>query len=72
MKLFTWVNNHHYFDWCALMERIWRARIAKNPKSARAERSLSEFHRQYPDHVVNLAQWRINRERRRASVGRVA
>lgn len=72
MKFFTWVNNHHYFDWCSLMERIWRARVAKNPKTARAERSLAQFHAQHPEHVVNLAQWRINRARRRAAIGRVA
>jgi hypothetical protein len=67
MKLFSWVNNHHFFDWCALMERTWRARVARNPKTAKAERSLAEFHRRYPDNTVNLAQWRLNRARRRAA-----
>lgn len=61
------INNHHYFDWCALFERTWRARVAKNPKTAKAERSLAEFHKQNPGHVVNLAQWRLNRARRRAA-----
>jgi hypothetical protein len=67
MRLFGWVDNHHYFDFCTLMERVWRARVAKNPKTARAERSLAEFHRQYPEHVVNLAQWRLQRARRVAT-----
>jgi hypothetical protein len=61
------INNHHYFDWCALIENIWRSRVAKNPKTAKANKSVAEFHRLNPDHVVNLAQWRINRARRQAA-----
>lgn len=56
----------HYFEWCRLLEKQWRARVARNPKSAKAERSLAEFHRQNPEHVINLAQWRIQRARRKA------
>lgn len=55
---------HHYFDWCLAIEKAWRARVRINPKTAKAERSLAAFHARYPDHAVNLAQWRINRARR--------
>jgi hypothetical protein len=55
----------HYFEWCRLVEKQWRARIRTNPKTAKAERSLAEFHASYPAHVVNLAQWRLNNARRR-------
>jgi hypothetical protein len=54
----------HYFEWCRLIEKQWRARVRVNPKTAKAERSLAKFHASYPSHVVNLAQWRIERARR--------
>lgn len=57
------IDNHHFFDWAKLIERIWRARIAKNPKTQRAEESLRKFHAQEP---INLAKRRIERARRRA------
>jgi hypothetical protein len=60
------IDNQHFFDWCQLFEGIWRARVKANPKTAQAERSLAKFHAQQPDHV-NLAQWRLNRARRRAA-----
>lgn len=58
-------NLAHYFEWCSLLEKQWRVRVRINPKTAKAERSLAVFHAKYPSHVVSLAQWRINRARRR-------
>jgi hypothetical protein len=61
----------HYADWahyeesCSLVEKIWRARVARSPKAKRAEKSLAKFHTQ--SNVVNLAKLRIARERRRAA-----
>lgn len=55
------VDNHHFFNWCTLIERMWRARVAKNPKTKRAEESLQRFHAQQPEKVVNLAKLRIAR-----------
>jgi hypothetical protein len=60
------VDNHHYFNWCALLERLWRSRVAKNPKTQRAEESLAKFHAQHPDNVVSLAKLRIARGLRTA------
>lgn len=67
MKLINWLDNHHYFDWCKLLDGAWRARIAMSPKGKRAEESVAKFHAQNPGAVVNLAQWRLNRARRRAA-----
>lgn len=48
-------------------EKLWRARVRKNPKEARAQRSLAEFHAAHPDHVVSLAEYR----RRRANLAQM-
>lgn len=61
------IDNHHFFDFCKLLDGVWRARIAMSPKGKRAEESLAKFHAQNPAPVVNLAQWRMNRARRRAA-----
>lgn len=61
------IDNHHFFDWCKLLDGAWRARIAMSPKGKRAEESLARFHAQNPGPVVNLAQRRLNRARRRAA-----
>jgi hypothetical protein len=50
------------FRFDALIERIWRARVRKNPKEAKAQRSLAAFHKKYPT-VISLAEYRRNRER---------
>lgn len=61
------INNHHFFDWCKLLDGVWRARIAMNPKGKRAEESLAKFHARNPGPVVNLAAWRLRRARRQAA-----
>jgi hypothetical protein len=55
------VDNHHFFNWCSLIEKMWRTRVAKNPKTQRAEESLAKFHAKYPSNVVNLTTLRIAR-----------
>lgn len=65
--MMRFIDNHHFFDWCKLLDGAWRARIAMSPKGKRAEESLAKFHAQNPSPVVNLAQWRINRARRRVA-----
>lgn len=63
----------HYADWahyeesCSLVEKVWRARVARSPKAKQAEKSLAKFHAQ--TNVVNLAKRRIDRERRRQAAG---
>jgi hypothetical protein len=54
----------HYFDFCALIERRWRALVERNPKTREVNRKLDAWHRQHEP--VNLAQIRIERARRRA------
>lgn len=55
----------HYFDWCSLIEKRWRARVNVNPKTTQVNKKLREWHAKNPDTSgVNLAQWRINRARK--------
>jgi hypothetical protein len=54
------------FRWERLMERIWRARVKKNPKEAQAQRSLAAFHAANPDNVTSLREWRMRRARQKA------
>jgi hypothetical protein len=60
-------NLHHYFDWCALVEKQWRAKVNINPKTNKVNNKLREWHRKNPDgQVVNLAQRRIQRGQKAA------
>jgi hypothetical protein len=51
------------FRFDALIERIWRARVRKNPKEAKAQRSVAAFHKANPDNVTSLREWRMRRDR---------
>lgn len=66
MRFGHYANWAHYEESCALVEKVWRARVALSPKAKRAEKSLTKFHVQ--TNVVNLAKRRIDRERRRQAV----
>lgn len=70
----SFLNNHHFFDWCRLFDEQWRARIAMSWKGKRAEESVAKFHADNPGHppIVNMAKWRIDRARRDAARRRLA
>ena len=55
-------DNHHYFDWCALTEKLWRQRVNANKKTWAVNEKLAVWHAKNPDgEVINLAKWRIQR-----------
>jgi hypothetical protein len=76
----------HFFEWCRLTEKQWRARIASSAKGKRAADSLARWHAENPDEpalpaetlgritkerrVISLAAVRTERARRQAAMAR--
>jgi hypothetical protein len=64
----NFTDNSHYFDWCGLVEKLWRQRVEANPKTKDVNEKLATWHAKNPDPVViNLAQRRLERARRQAA-----
>lgn len=59
------VDVEHYFQWCDLQEKQWRERVARNPKAQAVNRKLEQWRREHPV-VISLAEWRLERVRRKA------
>ena len=66
------IDNHHFFDWCSLFQKMWSNRVQKNPKTRAVNEKLDLWHRQNPSEgpIVNLAAWRIRRAQRAVAASR--
>jgi hypothetical protein len=67
MKAPGFLDNHHYFDWCSLLVKLWQKKVQANPKTKAVNEKLDLWHRQNPSDgpVVNLAAVRMERARRK-------
>lgn len=62
------IDFQHYFDFCAVIEKRWRARMSMRPKVRAVNQKLAAWHAKNPSNgpVVSLAKWRLDRARRQA------
>mgnify|MGYP001596537466 FL=1 len=61
----VFANLEHYFSWCATLESFYRDRVNRNPKTARVNLKLQEWHDANPDLAVsNVVKLRFDRLRR--------
>lgn len=57
----------HYFCSVELQVKQWTDRVNRNRKTEAVNRKLAAWHQENPDRaVVNLAEWRLERIRRKA------